>query len=96
MLRTVKTWIAGFRAEAPPAYTTSATFLGEYPRERLTRVVVTLADVADPNRRVTVPMTPVEARNLAAWLTTEAAYADHANEGRVESTTPRVGNIDEG
>ncbi len=96
MLKKIKTVIAGFRTEGVPAYATVSTYLGETGREfGLYRVATMFADVTDPNRRIVVPMTPREARAYAAWLTMEATYADHLNEGRVDAGEPRVKNPDE-
>jgi hypothetical protein len=91
VLKKIKTAIVGFRREGVPAYTSSATYLGESSREAgMYRVATTFADITDANRRATLLMTPQEARVYAAWLTMEAAYADHLNEGRVEDVVPRV------
>lgn len=86
-----KTTVIGFAKDWKAAWTSTATLLGEPKRgEEMTRVMGTFSDVADPNRRVVIAMTPQEARNYAAWLTLEADYADYLNEGREEDVEPRV------
>lgn len=91
MTKVVSTRIAGFTPDTLPAYHSPATFRSEPDgRGCLERVVTTFTDIAEPSRRVTVPMTPEEARNYAAWLIAEADHVDYLNAGYVENHTPRV------
>ena len=87
----LRTVVARFIDGKLPAWVTNATFKGE-PKGRpgMARVVASFEVIENPGLRLNVPMTPVEARNLSAWLSIQADHADYLNEGIAESTALRV------
>lgn len=89
--RILKTIVADFRPGQFGAWTSTTTFAAEPDRDApLCRVVTGYTDVRDPNVRVIVPMTPLEARRYAVWLVAAADEADMLNEGFTESQEPRI------